>query len=331
VELAIVFLVVAVALVFDFINGFHDAANSIATVVSTRVLSPGRAVAWAAFFNFVAAFGFGTAVASTVGAGLIDITVVTFAVILAGLMGAIIWDLITWYYGLPTSSSHALIGGYAGAAVAKAGTASIIVSGWTKTLVFIVLAPAIGLVLGLIFMMANYWLFRGFPPSRVDTWFRRLQLVSAALYSLGHGANDAQKTMGIIAGALVTGGLLAEFSIPFWVVLAAHAAIALGTLSGGWRIIHTMGQRITKLQPVGGFAAESAGAVSLFTATALGVPVSTTHTITGAIVGVGATRRISAVRWGVAGRIMWAWILTIPASAVIAAGTFYVLSAIGMP
>jgi PiT family inorganic phosphate transporter len=308
-------IVIAVALLFDYTNGFHDAANSIATVVSTRVLSPGRAVAWAAFFNFVAAFGFGTAVASTVGAGLIDITVVTFAVILAGLMGAIIWDLITWYYGLPTSSSHALIGGYAGAAVAKAGTASIIVSGWTKTLVFIVLAPAIGLVLGLIFMMANYWLFRGFPPSRVDTWFRRLQLVSAALYSLGHGANDAQKTMGIIAGALVTGGLLAEFSIPFWVVLAAHAAIALGTLSGGWRIIHTMGQRITKLQPVGGFAAESAGAVSLFTATALGVPVSTTHTITGAIVGVGAAQNVSAVRWGIAGNILWAWVLTIPCSA----------------
>jgi PiT family inorganic phosphate transporter len=252
-------------------------------------------------------------------------------VILAGLLGAIVWDLITWYYGLPTSSSHALIGGYAGAAVAKAGTGSILVGGWTKTLVFIVLAPTIGMALGLAFMITIYWVLGKNPPARVDKWFRRLQLVSAALYSLGHGANDAQKTMGIIAGALVTGGLLAQFSIPFWVVLAAHAAIALGTLSGGWRIIHTMGQKITKLQPVGGFAAETAGAVSLFMATALGVPVSTTHTITGAIVGVGSTRRISAVRWGVAGRIVWAWILTIPAAAVISAVSFYLLNAVGMP
>jgi PiT family inorganic phosphate transporter len=331
VDLALVVLVIAVALTFDFINGFHDAANSIATVVSTRVLSPGKAVAWAAFFNFIAAFGFGTAVASTVGAGMIDLTFVTSAVILAGLIGAIVWDLITWYYGLPTSSSHALIGGYAGAAVAKAGMKAIIASGWTKTLVFIVLAPTIGLLLGLTFMTFLYWTCRRVAPSRVDKLFRRLQLVSAALYSLGHGANDAQKTMGIIAGALVAGGLLSEFRIDFWVVLSAHAAIALGTLSGGWRIIHTMGQKITRLQPVGGFAAETAGAISLFTATALGVPVSTTHTITGAIVGVGSTRRISAVRWGVAGRIVWAWILTIPASAVIAAVTFLLLAAVGMP
>jgi PiT family inorganic phosphate transporter len=330
VEIAIVGLIVVVALVFDYINGFHDAANSIATVVSTRVLSPGRAVIWAAFFNFAAAFGFGTAVASTVGAGMIDIRIVTFAVILAGLIGAITWDLITWYFGLPTSSSHALIGGYAGAAVARVGSSAIIAGGWTKTLLFIVLAPGIGLMLGLTFMTAIMWLFRGTAPSRVDRWFRRLQLISAALYSLGHGANDAQKTMGIIAGALFAGGLISEFRIDLWVVLAAHAAIALGTLSGGWRIIHTMGQKITRLQPVGGFAAETAGAVSLFTATALGVPVSTTHTITGAIVGVGSTRRLSAVRWGVAGRIVWAWILTIPASAAIAAAVFYGLASLGM-
>ncbi len=329
-EFALVVLVIVVALVFDYINGFHDAANSIATVVSTRVLKPGQAVIWAAFFNFAAAFGFGTAVASTVGAGMIDIKIVTFAVILAGLVGAITWDLITWYFGLPTSSSHALIGGYAGAAVARVGPSAIIAGGWTKTLIFIVLAPGIGLVLGLTFMTAILWLFRGFAPSRVDRWFRRLQLVSAALYSLGHGANDAQKTMGIIAGALFAGGLIREFRIDWWVVLSAHAAIALGTLSGGWRIIHTMGQKITRLQPVGGFAAETAGAVSLFTATALGVPVSTTHTITGAIVGVGATRRLSAVRWGIARQIVWAWILTIPASAIIAAATFYALSALGM-
>jgi PiT family inorganic phosphate transporter len=330
VEIALVGLVVVVALVFDYINGFHDAANSIATVVSTRVLSPGRAVVWAAFFNFAAAFGFGTAVASTVGSGMIDIKIVTFAVILAGLTGAIAWDLITWYFGLPTSSSHALIGGYAGAAVARVGQSAIIASGWTKTLIFIVLAPGIGLLLGLAFMTAILWLFQGFAPSRVDRWFRRLQLVSAALYSLGHGANDAQKTMGIIAGALFAGGLISEFRIDLWVVLAAHAAIALGTLSGGWRIIHTMGQKITRLQPVGGVAAATAGAVSLFTATALGVPVSTTHTITGAIVGVGSTRRLSAVRWGVAGRIVWAWILTIPASAAIAAAVFYLLALVGM-
>ncbi len=330
-DLALVVLVIVVALAFDYINGFHDAANSIATVVSTRVLSPGQAVAWAAFFNFAAAFGFGTAVARTVGAGMIDISIVTHAVILAGLLGAIVWDLITWYYGLPTSSSHALIGGYAGAAVAKAGTGVLIASGWTKTLIFIVLAPTIGLTMGFSMMILLYWLFRGFAPARVDSWFRRLQLVSAALYSLGHGANDAQKTMGIIAGALFAGGLIGEFRIDLWVVLAAHAAIALGTLSGGWRIIHTMGQKITRLQPVGGFAAETSGAISLFTATALGIPVSTTHTITGAIVGVGSTRRASAVRWGVAGRIVWAWVLTIPASALIAGASFYLLAAVGMP
>jgi inorganic phosphate transporter, PiT family len=327
-NLIAVVALIFVALVFDFINGFHDAANSIATVVSTRVLTPGKAVIWAAFFNFVAAFTFGTAVAKTVGAGLVDISVVTFAVIFAGLMGAIVWDLITWYYGLPTSSSHALIGGYAGAAVTKAGWNAIILSGWTKTLIFIVLAPLIGLALGFTIMVAILWLFHGTAPGRVDHWFRRLQLLSAAAYSLGHGGNDAQKTMGIIAGALVAGGYLSlekgALPIPLWVILSAHAAIALGTLSGGWRIIHTMGSKITKLQPVGGFAAETAGAISLFTATYLGVPVSTTHTITGAIIGVGSIRRLSAVRWGIAGRIVWAWVLTIPASALIAALVYWV-------
>jgi PiT family inorganic phosphate transporter len=332
--LAVVALIV-VALVFDYINGFHDAANSIATVVSTRVLTPGKAVVWAAFFNFIAAFTFGTAVAKTVGSGLVDISIVSFSVIFAGLIGAIVWDLITWYYGLPTSSSHALIGGYAGAAVTKAGWSAIIVAGWTKTLVFIVLAPLIGMTLGFLLMVAILWTFRSASPGRVDHWFRRLQLVSAAAYSLGHGGNDAQKTMGIIAGALVAGGYLGlengHLPIPLWVVLAAHAAIALGTLSGGWRIIHTMGSKITKLQPVGGFAAETAGAISLFTATYLGVPVSTTHTITGAIIGVGSIRRLSAVRWGIAGRIVWAWILTIPAAALIASITYWVTAAITVP
>jgi len=322
--LAVVSLIL-VALVFDYINGFHDAANSIATVVSTRVLSPGKAVIWAAFFNFVAAFTFGTAVAKTVGSGMVDISIVTFAVIFAGLIGAIVWDLITWYYGLPTSSSHALVGGYAGAAVAKAGFGAIIPSGWTKTLIFIVLSPLIGLLLGLLIMTAIFWIFQGFPPSRVDRWFRRLQLVSAAAFSLNHGANDAQKTMGIIAGVLYAAKYIDEFYIPFWVVLSAHAAIGLGTLAGGWRIIHTMGSKITKLQPVGGFAAESAAAISILIATQTGVPVSTTHAITGAIVGVGATRRLSAVRWGVAGQIVWAWVLTIPAAFVIAAATYLVL------
>ena len=325
-DLAAVFFLIFVALVFDYINGFHDAANSIATVVSTRVLSPGKAVIWAAVFNFIAAFGFGTAVAKTVGSGMIDVHAVTYLVIFSGLFGAIVWDLITWYVGLPTSSSHALIGGYAGGAVAHAGLGVIIPSGWTKTLIFIVLSPTVGLVLGFVFMTAIYWLFRRSAPSRVNRLFKRLQLVSAALYSLGHGANDAQKTMGIIAGVLFAAGYIQTFYIPFWVVLAAHASIALGTLSGGWRIIHTMGSKITRLQPVGGFAAETAGAVSLFTATALGVPVSTTHTITGAIVGVGSTRRLSAVRWGIAGRIVWAWILTIPASAAISSATYWILS-----
>jgi len=313
---------IAVALLFDYINGFHDAANSIATVVSTRVLSPGKAVIWAAFFNFVAAFTFGTGVARTVGSGMVDIKVVTFAVILGGLTGAIIWDLITWYSGLPTSSSHALIGGYAGAAVAKAGWVAVIPGGWTKTLLFIVLSPLIGMALGLSLMTLIMWVFRWTPPSRVDRWFRRLQLLSAAFFSLNHGANDAQKTMGIIAGVLFAAGYIQSFYIPFWVILIAHTAIGLGTLAGGWRIIHTMGSKITKLQPVGGFAAETGAAFSILIATQTGVPVSTTHAITGSIVGVGATRRLSAVRWGVAGQIVWAWLLTIPAAFLIAAAVY---------
>jgi inorganic phosphate transporter, PiT family len=321
--------IILVALFFDYINGFHDAANSIATVVSTRVLSPGKAVIWAAFFNFIAAFTFGTAVARTVGSGMIDVTVVTFAVILGGLSGAIVWDLITWYFGLPTSSSHALIGGYAGAAVAKAGWSAIVPAGWTKTLIFIVLSPMIGLLLGLFIMTSIFWLFRWTPPSRVDQWFRRLQLLSAAAFSLNHGGNDAQKTMGIIAGILYAAHYIDRFYIPFWVVLSAHAAIGLGTLAGGWRIIHTMGSKITKLQPVGGFAAETSAAISILIATQTGVPVSTTHAITGAIVGVGATRRLSAVRWGVAGQIVWAWVLTIPAAFLIAAGSYKLLHLFG--
>ncbi|MGZ7031409.1 MAG: anion permease [Thermoanaerobaculia bacterium] len=320
--------IISVALAFDYINGFHDAANSIATVVSTRVLSPGQAVVWAAAFNFIAAFTFGTAVANTIGKGMIDLSAVTFVVIFSGLIGAIVWDLITWLFGLPTSSSHALIGGYAGAAVARGGLGVVLPAGWTKTLIYIVLAPLMGLVLGFLITVATFWIFRGWTPLRADRLFRRLQLLSAAAYSLGHGTNDAQKTMGIVAGVLVTAGYMKTFSIPVWVILAAHSAIALGTLTGGWRIIHTMGSKITRLQPVGGFAAETAGAITLFVASSLGVPVSTTHTITGAIVGVGATRRLSAVRWGVAGRIVWAWILTIPMAAMIGAITYWISAAI---
>ncbi len=315
-------LIIIIALVFDYINGFHDAANSIATVVSTRVLSPLQAVAMAAFFNFIAYAIFGTTVAKTVGSGMVDLNAVTESVILSGLIGAITWNLITWYLGLPTSSSHALFGGYGGAAIAKAGFGAIVLSGWTKTILFMVLAPLIGMLVGLIVMTSIYWLFRDTTPRRVDRWFRRMQLVSAAAYSLMHGANDAQKTMGIITGALITAGYLQKFEVPWWVEASSYGAISLGTLSGGWRIIKTMGSKITKLQPAGGFAAETGAAVSIFTATQLGVPISTTHTITGAIIGVGATRRLSAVRWGVAGRIVWAWILTMPASAIIGASMY---------
>jgi inorganic phosphate transporter, PiT family len=326
-DTAFIVFIIIVALGFDFLNGFHDAANSIATVVSTRVLSPQKAVVWAAFFNFVAAFVLGTHVAKTMGSGMIDLKVVTNDVVLAGLVGAIAWNLITWYYGLPVSSSHALIGGYAGAAVSKAGFAAILVSGWVKTLEFIVLAPLIGMGLAFGLMVSGTWIFRKWHPYRLDHLFRRLQLLSAGLYSLGHGGNDAQKTMGIITGLLVSSGHLSKFEVPIWVILISHAAIAFGTMFGGWRIVKTMGTKITKLQPFGGFCAETSGAITLVGATLAGIPVSTTHTITGAIVGVGATRRLSAVKWGVAGRIVWAWILTIPLSAAMASLCYFLLQA----
>jgi PiT family inorganic phosphate transporter len=335
-----VVVIVAVALIFDFINGFHDSANSIATVVSTRVLSPAVAVLWAAFFNFVAAFVVGTAVAKTIGKGLIDVSVVDPNVILGGLLGAIVWDLITWYLGLPSSSSHALLGGYAGAAIAKAGFGALILSGWILPVAFIVISPLLGMTIALLLTVALSWLLRGAPPGPLDRIFRRLQLVSAGLYSLSHGANDAQKTMGIIVSLLVasqanfvnqTGWLKHLYlrsadHIPLWIILAAHTAIALGTAAGGWRIVKTMGMRITRLRPFGGFCAETAGGITLLFASHLGVPVSTTHTITGAIVGVGAAQRLSAVRWGVAKRIVWAWILTMPMAAAIAALSYLILS-----
>jgi PiT family inorganic phosphate transporter len=321
---ALLVVIVVVALIFDFFNGFHDAANSIATVVSTRVLSPGLAVIWAAFFNFFAAFVFPLKVATTIGKGLIKAEAATEYVILAGLVGAIVWDIVTWYFGLPTSSSHALIGGYAGAAIAKVGFDAILYKGWTKTVVSMFASPVLGLALGFGMMTLVYWLFRDAFPHRVDKYFRKLQLISAALYSLGHGGNDAQKTMGIIAILVYTyeksvGRAPADIHVTIWMVLACHAAIALGTLSGGWRIVKTMGSKITKLKPVGGFCAETAAALTLFANSYLGIPVSTTHTITGAIMGVGATERFSAVRWGVATRIVWAWVFTIPCSALVAA------------
>ena len=328
----LVIIIIVVALAFDFINGFHDAANSIATVVSTRVLSPKLAVVWAAFFNFVAAFFLGTAVAKTMGKGLVHIEQVTPYVILAGLLGAIVWDLITWYWGLPTSSSHALMGGYAGAAIARAGLGVIIMRGWYLPVLYIFLSPLIGLVLGLGMMVAVSWLFEKRAPRQVDKWFRKLQLLSAAAFSYGHGGSDAQKTMGIIAGALFTGGFITKqelaggWGIYHWyIILAANGAIAMGTYFGGWRIVHTMGSKITKLKPVGGFCAETAGAITLILTARAGIPVSTTHTITGAIVGVGSTRRLSAVRWGVAKRIVWAWLLTIPAAALVAALVYWVI------
>jgi len=321
-----VIAIVVLALVFDYTNGFHDAANSIATVVSTRVLTPRMAVIWAATFNFAAFFVFHTKVANTVGK-TVDPAVVSEAVVFAGLVGAISWNLTTWWLGLPTSSSHALIGGFAGAGVAKAGLSVLNAESLEKTILFIVLSPLIGLALGFLLMLANLWLCRKATPARVDGLFRRLQLLSAAAFSLGHGGNDAQKTMGIISALLVGAGYLqleadGSLPMPLWVVFAAYTAISLGTLSGGWRIVKTLGQRITALKPVGGFSAETAAACSLYLATFLGVPVSTTQTITGAIVGVGSTRRLSAVRWGVAGRIVWAWILTIPAAAIMAAVTY---------
>ena len=332
-------LIVLVALVFDFTNGFHDAANSIATVVSTRVLSPRYAVIWAATFNFIAFAVFGTRVAKTIGGDLVRIDLIRedlrLYVLCAGLMGAITWNLITWYLGLPTSSSHALIGGYGGAAItAFRGFSGLLKpEGWIKTLVFIIASPVIGFIVGYIFMVCVYWIFHRWTPAQVDKTFRRGQLLSAAAYSLGHGGNDAQKTMGIITAVLATAGIfnlhLGEKgslpAIPIYIVLAAHAAIAFGTLAGGWRIVHTMGSKITKLRPVGGFCAETAGALTLFGATAFGIPVSTTHTITGAIAGVGSTTRLSAVKWRVAGRIVWAWVLTIPAAAIFAALAFLLI------
>jgi PiT family inorganic phosphate transporter len=327
VDLSLLFIIfiILVALAFDFTNGMHDAANSIATVVSTRILSPRQAVIWAAFFNFIAFLIFGTAVAKTIGKGMIDINTVTPTVILAGVCGAIGWNILTWYLGLPTSSSHALIGGYAGAAIAKSGFSVIIASGWYKTLAFIVLAPAIGLILGFILKVIITWIVRKQTPAAVTKWSRFAQYFSASLYSLGHGGNDAQKTMGIITSLLFTGGLISEFVVPLWVVLSAHAAIALGTLSGGWRIVKTMGQKITKIRSIDGVCAETASATSIFLATHLGIPVSTTHVITGAISGVGSARRLSAVRWGVTINIVWAWIFTIPGAAVIGAIIYFLI------
>ncbi len=319
-----IIFVIFLALVFDYTNGMHDAANSISTVVSTRVLSPRQAVVWAAFFNFVAFLIFGTSVATTIGRGMIDIQAVTATVILAGIGGAISWNMFTWYFGLPSSSSHALIGGYAGASIVKSGFGVIIASGWYKTLIFIALAPLIGLCLGFVTKILSMWIVYKQRPAAVSRWSRVVQLFSAGLYSLGHGGNDAQKTMGIITSLLFTAGLIQEFRVPLWVVLSAHAAIGLGTLSGGWRIVKTMGQKITKLEPIDGVCAETSAAFSIFLATHLGVPVSTTHVITGAISGVGSAIRFSAVRWGVTIRIVWAWIFTIPAAALLA-GLLYSL------
>jgi PiT family inorganic phosphate transporter len=331
-SLVLVVLTVFLALSFDFINGFHDAANSIATVVSTRVLSPRIAVLWAAIFNFVAAFGLGTAVAKTVGKGMVHLDYVTQYVVLAGLVGAIVWNLITWYLGLPTSSSHALFGGYAGAAIARAGFKVIIPLGWNNTLIFIILSPMIGFVLALALMVAVSWIFRKAAPSKVDRIFRVLQLVSSAGVSFAHGGNDAQKTMGIVVSALYAGGFLtAQQAGTNWgpfhypIILGAYFTIGLGTYFGGWRIVQTMGSKITKLKPVGGFCAESAAALTLVMTALWGIPVSTTHTITGSIIGVGSTHRISAVRWGVARRIVWAWIITIPAGATMAAIVFWTI------
>jgi len=326
-------LIIAIALVFDYINGFHDAANSIATIVATRVLTPLQAVAWAAFFNFVAAFLFGTAVAKTVGRGFVNVDLVTPWVILAGLVGAIVWDLITWWLGLPTSSSHALIGGYAGAAIAHAAVVrgvghsfeGLILGQWPLTVTFIFAAPMIGLVSAYALMVLVYWLFRKSSPAKMDKYFRKLQLLSAAVFSLSHGSNDAQKTMGLITGVLVASKFQKNFDVHVWVILSAHAAIALGTLSGGWRIVHTMGGRLTRLRPRSGFCAETGAAIAVLLATRFGLPVSTTHAIAGAIAGVGSIHRMKAVRWGIATNILWAWVLTIPMAALIAWISYYAL------
>ena len=332
-RLALAIGIIFIALVFDYINGFHDAANSVATIVATRVLTPFQAVLWASFFNFVAAFLGGTGVAKTVGTGLVDVNIVTPWVIMAGLLGAIVWDLITWYFGLPTSSSHALIGAYTGAAMARVSVLrgvshsfdAVLWAGWTKTLISIVLAPALGLFIAYVMMVAITWVFRRSSPTAMDVYFRKLQLVSAALFSFSHGKNDALKTAGIITGVLVTTGYLNRFEVPMWVLLMAHGAIALGTMSGGWRIVRTMGARLTKLKPRGGFCAETGAGVAILVASALNQPVSTTHVIAGAIVGVGSVQRLKAVRWGLATDIVWAWILTIPASAAVAWATFLLI------
>jgi len=324
--LTLVVFIILVALVFDFFNGFHDAANSIATVVSTRVLTPRKAVVWAAFFNLVAAFVFDVHIAKTIGRGLIDLQAVNEYVILAGLIGAISWNLITWYYGIPSSSSHALIGGYAGAAIARTGFGCIVIGGWTNTLIFIALAPLMGMAIAFILMTMLMWIFHRRSSFKINKSFRRLQLLSAALYSLGHGTNDAQKTMGIITSLLVTAGILSRFEVPWWVIISSHFAIAMGTLFGGWRIVKTMGQKVTKLKPSGGFCAETAGGITLLVTAFSGIAISTTHTITGAIMGVGATKRLSAVRWGLAGRIVVAWILTIPLSGLVGALVYYVIA-----
>ena len=322
----VVVMLVVLAILFDFMNGFHDAANSIATVVSTGVLKPGQAILFAAFFNVIAIFIFHLSVAATVGKGIVQPGVVDTHVVFGALVGAITWNVITWYYGIPSSSSHALIGGIVGAVIAKSGAGTLVSAGIFKTVIFIFVSPVLGFVLGSLMMVAVAWIFRRARPSRVDKWFRRLQLVSAGAYSLGHGGNDAQKTIGIIWMLLIATGYTAagEASPPTWVIVCCYAAIGAGTMFGGWRIVKTMGQRITKLKPVGGFCAETGGAITLFVATALGIPVSTTHTITGAIVGVGSTQRASAVRWGVAGNIVWAWIFTIPASAFVAAVSYWI-------
>ena len=324
-SMGVVIFLVVLALAFDFMNGFHDAANAIATVVSTRVLRPQTAVLLAAFFNFVAIFVFHLKVATTVGKGTIEPAIIDHYVVFGALVGALAWNIITWYYGIPSSSSHALIGGLVGAALVKAGPDALIASGVIKTVSFILVSPMLGMLLGSLIMLLVSWICRRATPRGVDRWFRRLQLLSASLYSLGHGGNDAQKTMGIIWMLLIAAGLSSSSEpIPLWVVISCYLAIGLGTMFGGWRIVKTMGQKITKLKPVGGFCAETGGAMTLFLATALGIPVSTTHTITGAIVGVGATKKLSAVRWGVAGSIVWAWVLTIPCSALISAVFWYI-------
>ena len=325
ISFGVIALLVFMALAFDFMNGFHDAANAIATVVSTGVLKPHQAVAWAAFFNFVALFVFHLKVASTVGKGIVDPAAVDHFLIFGALIGAIAWNVITWYYGIPSSSSHALIGGLIGAALVKSGPSALITGGVVKVVSFILISPLLGMALGSLMMILVSWVFRKSTPRRVDTWSRRLQLLSASAYALGHGGNDAQKTIGIIWMLLISAGITkTNEHVPYWVVVACYSAIGLGTVFGGWRIIKLMGQKITKLRPVGGFCAQTGGAATLFFATALGIPVSTTHTITGAIVGVGATKRLSAVRWGIAGTIVWAWILTIPCSALISALFWYV-------